>query len=95
MKTCYFTFGRFNPPTIGHEKLLRTVEKEAGSDDYLIYPSQSLDKKDNPLPYAYKVEILQKMFPWANIETAACCNTIMKVAQDMMMKDYSLSLIHI
>ena len=89
MKTCYFTFGRFNPPTIGHEKLLRTVEKEAGSDDYLIYPSQSLDKKDNPLPYAYKVEILQKMFPWANIETAACCNTIMKVAQDMMMKDYS------
>ena len=89
MKTCYFTFGRFNPPTIGHEKLLRTVEKEAGSDDYLIYPSQTFKKPDNPLPYAYKVDILQKMFPWANIETAACCNTIIKVAQDMMMKDYS------
>ena len=89
MKTCYFTFGRFNPPTIGHEKLLRTVEKEAGSNDYLIYPSQTLDKKSNPLPYEYKVDILQKMFPWSNIETAACCNTIIKVAQDMMMKDYS------
>ena len=89
MKTCYFTFGRFNPPTIGHEKLIRAVEKSAGSDDYLIYPSQTFKKPDNPLPYAYKVDILQKMFPWANIETAACCNTIIKVAQDMMMKDYS------
>ena len=89
MKTCYFTFGRFNPPTIGHEKLIRAVEKSAGSDDYLIYPSQTFKKPKNPLPYDYKVEIMKKMFPWAKIETAACCNTIIKVAQDMMMKDYS------
>ena len=89
MKTCYFTFGRFNPPTIGHEKLIRAVEKNAGSDDYLIYPSQTFKKPKNPLPYDYKVEIMKKMFPWAKIETAACCNTIIKVAQDMMMKDYS------
>ena len=89
MKTCYFTFGRFNPPTIGHEKLIRAVEKNAGSDDYLIYPSQTFKQPKNPLPYDYKVEIMKKMFPWAKIETAACCNTIIKVAQDMMMKDYS------
>tara|TARA_B100000214_G_scaffold237939_1_gene174048 strand:+ start:476 stop:1021 length:546 start_codon:yes stop_codon:yes gene_type:complete len=89
MKTCYFTFGRFNPPTIGHEKLIRAVEKNAASDDYLIYPSQTFKKPKNPLPYDYKVEIMKKMFPWAKIETAACCNTIIKVAQDMMMKDYS------
>ena len=89
MKTCYFTFGRFNPPTIGHEKLIRAVEKNAGSDDYLIYPSQTFKKPKNPLPYDYKVETMKKMFPWAKIETAACCNTIIKVAQDMMMKDYT------
>jgi len=89
MKTCYFTFGRFNPPTIGHEKLLRTLEKQAASNDYLIYPSQTFKKPNNPLPYDYKVETMKKMFPWAKIETAACCNTIIKVAQDMMMKDYS------
>ena len=89
MKTCYFTFGRFNPPTIGHEKLIKAVEKNAASDDYLIYPSQTFKKPKNPLPYDYKVEIMKKMFPWAKIETAACCNTIIKVAQDMMMKDYS------
>ena len=89
MKTCHFTFGRFNPPTIGHEKLIKAVANAAGSGDYLIYPSQSFKKPDNPLPYDYKVEIMKKMFPWAKIESAACCNTIMKVAQDMMMKEYT------
>ena len=89
MSTCYFTFGRFNPPTIGHEKLIKAVANAAGSGDYLIYPSQSFKKPDNPLPYDYKVEIMKKMFPWAKIESAACCNTIMKVAQDMMMKEYT------
>ena len=88
MKTCHFTFGRFNPPTIGHEKLLRAVASQAGSGDYLIYPSQTFKKPNNPLPYEYKIEIMQKMFPWAKIETEACCNTIIKVAQDMMMKEY-------
>ncbi len=89
MKTCHFTFGRFNPPTIGHEKLIKAVANAAGSGDYLIYPSQSFKKPDNPLPYDYKVDIMKKMFPWAKIESAACCNTIMKVAQDMMMKEYT------
>ena len=89
MKTCHFTFGRFNPPTIGHEKLIRAVASYAGSGDYLIYPSQTYKKPNNPLPYEYKVEIMQKMFPWAKIETEACCNTIIKVAQDMMMKEYT------
>ena len=83
MKTCHFTFGRFNPPTIGHEKLIKAVANAAGSGDYLIYPP------DNPLPYDYKIEIMKKMFPWAKIESAACCNTIIKVAQDMMMKEYT------
>ena len=89
MKTCHFTFGRFNPPTIGHEKLLKAVASQAGSGDYLIYPSQTFKKPNNPLPYEYKIEIMQKMFPWAKIETEACCNTIIKVAQDMMMKEYT------
>ena len=89
MKVCHFTFGRFNPPTIGHEKLIQAVASQAGSGDYLIYPSQTHKKPDNPLPYEYKVEMMKKMFPWAKIESAACCNTIIKVAQDLMMKDYT------
>ena len=61
MKTCHFTFGRFNPPTIGHEKLIRAVASYAGSGDYLIYPSQTFKKPNNPLPYEYKIEIMQKL----------------------------------
>ena len=34
-----FTFGRFNPPTTGHEKLINKVKSVAGSGDYKIYPS--------------------------------------------------------
>ena len=32
-------FGRFNPPTVGHEKLLDTISKTAGEgDQYRVYP---------------------------------------------------------
>ena len=55
----------------------------------MVYPSQTFKRPNNPLPYDYKVETMKKMFPWAKIETEACCNTIIKVAQDMMMKEYT------
>ena len=50
-KVCYFTFGRFQPPTTGHAENFDGVKRAAGSNDYLIYISQSEDKKgSNPLP---------------------------------------------
>jgi nicotinic acid mononucleotide adenylyltransferase len=63
MSRIVLTFGRFNPPTIGHEKLINAVKKEAGSDDYHIYTSHSQDKKKNPLSSEVKVEYMKKMFP--------------------------------
>ena len=40
-----FTFGRFNPPTIGHEKLIMKVAKtSSGSKDYSIFASQSQEQ---------------------------------------------------
>ncbi len=62
-KTVYFTFGRMNPPTIGHEKLLDAISKAAGSNPYKIYLSQSQDEDKNPLGYKEKVKIARKMFP--------------------------------
>lgn len=62
-KTVYFTFGRMNPPTIGHEKLLDAISKAAGSNPYKIYLSQSQDEDKNPLAYKEKVKIARKMFP--------------------------------
>lgn len=55
------TFGRFNPPTVGHEKLINKVASI--SDDYLIYASHSNDKKKNPIPYKSKIRFMQEMFP--------------------------------
>ena len=58
-----FAFGRFNPPTIGHEKLFDAVKKLARGSAYRIYPSQSMDTKKNPLDFKLKVKFLRKMFP--------------------------------
>ena len=59
------TFGRFNPPTIGHEKLLDRVSQEAQSSgaDYKIYPSRSQDDKKNPLDFKTKHDMMKTMFP--------------------------------
>ena len=61
--TVYFTFGRFNPPTTGHQKLLDKIAKTAGGDPMRIYASQSQDSKKNPLPYEQKIKFMRKMFP--------------------------------
>ena len=56
-------FGRFNPPTIGHEKLLKAAEKAAQGGDFKIYPSRTQDAKKNPLDPDMKVSFMRKMFP--------------------------------
>ena len=56
-------FGRFNPPTVGHEKLLNRVKTVAGKGEYAIYPSRSNDPKKNPLDPEEKISYMQQMFP--------------------------------
>ena len=63
IKSVVFTFGRFNPPTTGHEKLLIKVASIAIGNDYRIFASQSDDKKKNPLKYKEKVQLMRKLFP--------------------------------
>lgn len=62
-KVGYLVFGRMNPPTIGHGKLLDKLAATAGRAPYRIYLSQSNDQKDNPLTYSDKVKFARKMFP--------------------------------
>ena len=58
-------FGRFNPPTVGHEKLLKRAAKEADKRGYelRIYPSRSQDAKKNPLTPQMKISYMRQMFP--------------------------------
>ena len=62
-KIVYFTFGRMNPPTIGHEKLLTNIATKAGSNPYRIFLSPTQDNKKNPLQYKDKIKFVRKMFP--------------------------------
>jgi len=62
--TAIFTFGRFNPPTVGHEKLVVAVANVARREggEYFVYPSRSQDSKKNPLSQKQKIQYMKKMF---------------------------------
>jgi len=64
-KTVVFAFGRFNPPTTGHELLVKAVKKlaVAANADHAIYASKTQDPKKNPLSVDKKVHYLNLMFP--------------------------------
>jgi hypothetical protein len=61
--TLTIVFGRFNPPTIGHEKLLKAANKAATGGTLKIYPSRTQDPKKNPLDPSTKISFMRKMFP--------------------------------
>ena len=60
-----FAFGRFNPPTIGHDKLMREVISQARKNgaNHIVYASASTDKRKNPLDQNTKIKFMKKMFP--------------------------------
>lgn len=60
-----FTFGRFNPPTVGHKAMIHNLiamAEAAGADAY-VFPSKTQDAEKNPLMAGEKVHILKAMFP--------------------------------
>src|SRR6056300_244817 len=63
--TVVFTFGRFNPPTTGHEKLITKLSDVAkqNSATYMVFPSHSQNPKKDPLPHAKKIAYMRAMFP--------------------------------
>lgn len=84
------TFGRFNPPTTGHEKLVQKVVSEAKSRRGvpMIFASHSQDKKKNPLSYETKIGLLQTAF--GRIVQKSRARTIIEVAKELSGKFDSL-----
>ena len=62
-KEVYFTFGRMNPPTVGHGKVFDKLAKQSGKNDYKVFLSQVSNPKKDPLSYSDKVKHVRKMFP--------------------------------
>jgi len=71
-KKLIFAFGRFNPPTSGHDKLMREVISQARKNNanHVVYASASQDKRKNPLDVNTKVKFMKKMFPRNKIMAA-------------------------
>jgi hypothetical protein len=90
--TAIFTFGRFNPPTLGHEKLVIAVANVARREggEYFVYPSHSQDAKKNPLDQTTKVKYMKKMFSKhkENIITSTAKNAL-EVASELQDKGYT------
>jgi hypothetical protein len=84
-----FTFGRFNPPTIGHEKLINKVAQQP-TDKYFIYLSRSQDKNKNPLTPRDKLDVMKKMFPrHARNIVVNPTNMVLDLATDLYNKGYT------
>ena len=62
-ETITVAFGRFNPPTVGHGKLLVAAKKASQGGELKIYPSRTQDPKKNPLDPDMKISFMKKMFP--------------------------------
>lgn len=76
-----FCFGRMNPPTIGHARLINTVARASAGGDYFIFLSHTQDAKKNPLDYNTKVEFIKRMFPQhADHVSYGGLRTIMEIA---------------
>ena len=88
-KSIAFAFGRFNPPTIGHEKLINKV-KSLPTNDYKIFLSRSNDPKKNPLSPRDKLDIMKNMFPShaRNIEINQT-NMVLDIATMLYKKGYT------
>jgi len=63
--TGVFAFGRFNPPTVGHEKLIQKVHEVAKDHDgeAHVVASHSENTHRDPLPQDKKLEYLKKVAP--------------------------------
>ena len=64
-KTAVFSFGRLNPPTTGHQKLLQKIIQTARSQGgyACLFVSYSQDAKKNPLTAKQKIAYIKEMFP--------------------------------
>jgi len=85
-KGVVFTFGRFNPPTTGHGKLVDKLKKQSGGDDVLLFTSHSNDKVKNPLSHRDKISYLRKFF--GKIVADVNARTVFEIATELHKKKY-------
>ena len=83
MSKAVITFGRMNPPTVGHQKVVDKVKAEAKKQGAMphVYLSHSQDKKKNPLDYNTKLNTARKAF--GSSVTRSDARTIIEVMVEL------------
>ena len=83
------TFGRMNPPTVGHEKLVNKIVSTAISEKGtpLVYLSKTQDAKKNPLTYDQKIKYAQAFFG-KRLVVKSPAKTIIEVAKEIQKTGY-------
>jgi hypothetical protein len=86
-----FCFGRMNPPTIGHARLMNATARASMGGDYWIFLSQTQDSKKNPLDYHTKVDFVKAMFPQHadHVSTGTGLRTIMDIMEFLYHQGYT------
>lgn len=86
MKKVVIAFGRMNPPTVGHEKLVTKIKSVARKNRAtpLLYLSHSQDKKKNPLSYEDKIRLAKKAF--GPLVQKSNSRTVIDVAKELEKK---------
>ena len=90
MKKIVFTFGRYNPPTVGHAELIMYAVKLARSKgaEHRIYTSQSHDPSKNPLSPREKMAFLRQIFPGVNFVDDPRMNTAFAICKKLTDEGY-------
>ena len=89
-KSVAFCFGRMNPPTIGHARLLNTTARASAGGDYYIFLSHTQDSKKNPLDYNTKVDFVKSMYPQhADHVSYGSLRTIMEIMEFLYHNNYT------
>ena len=89
-KSVAFCFGRMNPPTIGHARLLNTTARASNGGDYYIFLSHTQDSKKNPLDYNTKVDFVKSMYPQhADHVSYGSLRTIMEIMEFLYHNNYT------
>lgn len=85
-----FAFGRYNPPTLGHEAVFQTVINTAKSKsaDHAIFISSTQKPKTDPLSFQYKLDYLRRTYTGVNFNGDDTIKTIVQLLQELMNRGY-------
>ncbi len=88
-KTAVVAFGRMNPPTIGHQKLVDKMASLAQGEKAKLFLSHTQDKKKNPLSYEQKIRYAKEAFEPKIDVVDSPARTVIEVLADLYSQGYT------